>query len=534
MYHALAYRDWAGNARTDRSAGARLRAHNEAMSTPPHTWARPLRISGSPDRWPLHDAQASRLAEQAAQAQHAPHALMRRAGWAVARLALALAPHAARFQVWAGPGNNGGDGLVAARLLHQAGRPVHVSWLGDAAHLPADAAHALATAQQAGVPLQAWSGGQVPAHDLAIDALLGLGAARPPAGALAAAIEAINAGAAPVLAVDIPSGLHPDSGSVLGSAAVRAQHTLGLLSLKPGCHTGQGRDHAGDVWWDALGVDAGMPTAWLSGAPARASRQHAAHKGSFGDVAVVGGAPGMAGAAWLAARAALAAGAGRVYCSLLDDKNPSIDTSRPELMTRAAWWRSAPALMHTHTVVCGCGGGSAVAAVLPPLLAHAARLVLDADALNAVAADATLAALLQARRARGLPTLLTPHPLEAARLLATSTTQVQADRMASSQALAELFGATVLLKGSGSVIASAAGTPCVNPTGNAALATAGTGDVLAGWAAGLWAQTPEATPSQVAVAAAWWHGRAADMHANACPGTPLRASDLIDAMVMAH
>lgn len=487
-------------------------------------------MTGSLERWPLHGAQASRQAEQTALAARADHVLMAQAGLAVARLAQALAPHASRIVVWAGPGNNGGDGLVAARLLHQAGRQVQVAWLADAARLPPDAEWALAQARQAGVPLHAWSGQPLPAHALAIDALLGLGTARAPAGALAAAINAINDGPAAVLAVDIPSGLHPDTGSVLGSAAVRAHHTLALLSLKPGCHTGQGRDHAGVVWYDSLGLDAATPTAWLSGAPRAPNRHHSAHKGSFGDVAVVGGAPGMTGAAWLAARAALAAGAGRVYCSLLDDKLHATDALRPELMTRAAWWRSAPAVLAQHTVVCGCGGGQAVAAALPPLLAHAARLVLDADALNAVAGDAALAALLQARGARGLPTLLTPHPLEAARLLAMGTAQVQADRLAAAQALAHHFNATVLLKGSGSVVAAASGQPHINPTGNAALATAGTGDVLAGWAAGLWAQAPESVPSDVAAAAAWWHGHAADVHALAYPGTPLQASDLIEAM----
>jgi hydroxyethylthiazole kinase-like uncharacterized protein yjeF len=500
------------------------------MNTPTGNSTPPLRITGSRQSWPLHDAQASRRAEQSALAGHAAHALMARAGLAVARLAQALAPHASHVHVWAGPGNNGGDGLVAARLLHQAGRGVSVSLLGDPARLPADAAHALAQAQSCGVTLQAWCGEAVPSHDLAIDALLGLGATRAPAGGIAAAIDRICSSPATVLAVDIPSGLHPDTGSLIGSAAVRAHHTLALLSLKPGCHTGQGRDHAGCVWLDSLGVDAGPHSAWLSGAPDQATRPHAAHKGSFGDVAVVGGAPGMAGAAWLAARAALAAGAGRVYCSLLDDRATAVDTLRPELMGRAAWWRSAPDLLAQHTVVCGCGGGDVVASTLPPLLAHAARLVLDADALNAVAADVLLAHLLQARGARGLPTLLTPHPLEAARLLQTSTAQVQADRLAAAHGLAQRFGASVLLKGSGSVIAAPSGTPHINATGNAALATAGTGDVLAGWCAGLWAQTPEAPPAQVAASAAWCHGRAADVYALGRPGAPLRASDLIEVM----
>ena len=134
------------------------------------------------------------------------------------------------------------------------------------------------------------------------------------------------------------------------------------------------------------------------------------------------------------------------------------------------------------TVVCGCGGGTDVRQALPPLLSHAARLVLDADALNALADDTALQALLRQRGARGLATVLTPHPLEAARLLACSSADVQRDRLAAAKALSDRLGATVLLKGSGTVIAAPTGVPWVNSSGNAALATAGSGDVLAGWA----------------------------------------------------
>jgi hydroxyethylthiazole kinase-like uncharacterized protein yjeF len=333
-----------------------------------------------------------------------------------------------------------------------------------------------------------------------------------------------------VLAVDLPSGLHPDTGALLGDAAVAAGATLALLTIKPGCCTGHGRDQAGELWLDTLGVTADAPTAWLSGAPERRPRAHATHKGSFGDVAVVGGAAGMVGAAWLAARATLAAGAGRVYCSLLDEGAAPFDPARPELMARAAWWRSAPAVLAQTTVVCGCGGGDAVRAALPPLLSQAGRLVLDADALNAVAADPALLTLLRARPARGLATLLTPHPLEAARLLRTDSAQVQADRLAAARRLADETGATVLLKGSGSVVAAPGRLPHVNPTGNAALASAGTGDVLAGWAAGLWAPQPQAQAFDVAVAAAWQHGRAADLHVADGAANVLRAADLVEAM----
>ncbi|MCC9646141.1 NAD(P)H-hydrate dehydratase [Rubrivivax sp. JA1029] len=473
--------------------------------------------------WPLHDAAASRAAEAAALAGAPPHALMRRAGLGVARLALALAPHARTVAVLAGPGNNGGDGLVAARHLHAAGKAVRVVLAGDSGRLPADAADALAAAQAAGVPI-AQALDEAPA-ELVIDALLGLGTRRAPEGRIAAAIDWAATRRAPVLAVDLPSGLHPDTGQPLGETCLRADATLALLTLKPGLFTGHGRDHAGQVWFDDLGVAAGGETARLTGAPPGPVRHHAQHKGSFGDLAVVGGAPGMAGAAWLAARAALAAGAGRVYCSLLDANAPLLDAARPELMGCPAWWRSPPATLAAATVVAGCGGGQAVREALPALLAHAGRLVLDADALNVLAADPSLQRLLTHR---SRPTVLTPHPLEAARLLGTTAAAVQADRVAAAQRLAERLGCVVVLKGSGSVVAAPGALPSLNPTGNALLATAGTGDVLAGWLGGRWAAGGEAFDS--AVAAAWQHGHAADRAQAAGARAPLRAADLVEAL----
>jgi hydroxyethylthiazole kinase-like uncharacterized protein yjeF len=489
----------------------------------------PVFVAPDTGPWPLHDAAASRAAEAEALAATAPQALMQRAGLAVARLALALAPHARRIHVAAGPGNNGGDGLEAAMHLHRAGKDVSVTLLGDPGRLPADAAKALLRAREAGVSIGTTATGSD--ADLCIDALLGLGTRRPPEGVIAAAIEQLNAQAVPVLAIDLPSGLHPDSGTALGGLAVRASATLALLTLKPGLFTGAGRDHAGQVWFDALGVAAAGATASLSGAPAPRVRAHAQHKGSFGDVAVVGGAPGMTGAAWLAARSALAAGAGRVYCSLLDATAPLLDAGRPELMGRSAWWTGSPAVLGASTVVCGCGGGTAVREALPPLLAHAARLVLDADALNAIAADTALQSLLGARGERGRPTVLTPHPLEAARLLGVDAATVQADRLLAASRLAQLFGATVVLKGSGSVIAAPGHLCAINPTGNPLLATAGTGDVLAGWIGGRWAQGGDAF--QAAAAAVWQHGQAADRAAASGDSSPLRADDLIEAMRLA-
>lgn len=488
----------------------------------------------SRQRWPLHATDAARAVEQASLAATAPFALMSRAGLAVARLALAVAPHARNIWVAAGPGNNGGDGLVAARHLLAAGRRVRVSLTGDPARLPSDAARALTEARAAGVPIEP---AIAPSAEctLAIDALLGLGSARAPEGAIARGVAVLNGLGCPVLAVDLPTGLATDSGRLLGDAAVRATHTLALLTLKPGLFTAAGRDHAGRVWIDTLGIDAGAQsaTSWLAGPPLPRPRAHAQHKGSFGDVVVIGGAPGMGGAALLAASAALAAGAGRVWLGRLDDAGFAVDGAHPELMPRPASELLDPARLATSTVVCGCGGATAVAALLPAVFAHARVLVLDADGLNAVAADPALASALAARAERELPSVVTPHPLEAARLLATDAKTVQADRIDAAGALARQLRCTVVLKGSGSVIAGPDRRPTINPTGNARLAVAGAGDALAGWLGGWIAAGAASTPAAVHDAAAesvWLHGRAAEI---APADQPLAAGGLAALMACA-
>ena len=515
----------------------------------------PQRIApGEVGAW-LHDTEASRAVEAAALARHAPHVLMQRAGLAVARLALAVAPHAQRVWIACGPGNNGGDGLVAARHLQRAGWAVHVTLCGDAARAPDDARRALAEA--VGDGLQVSAAPPDGAVDLVIDALLGLGATRAPHGAIADAIVAIEAQRdAIVLAVDLPSGLHADTGQRTGTVAVRASHTLSLLTLKPGLFTAAGRDHAGQIWLDALGETPTGDTASarLAGAAALnelAARPHASHKGSFGDVAVVGGAAGMTGAALLAARSALASGAGRVFVGLLDAAAPRYDPTRAELMFRPQWWRGDAAQIARCTVVCGCGGGEAVRDALPVLLARCPRLVLDADALNAVATDPGLRRQLRQRAGRGMATVLTPHPLEAARLLDSDSTAVQADRLRAANGLAQTLCCVVLLKGSGSVIAAPDALPVINPSGNGLLASGGSGDVLAGWIAGIWAQlaathgerprheraaaanaaAPHRLAALAACTAVWAHGRAADVALARAPHSlALRADDLSDAI----
>lgn len=449
--------------------------------------------------WPLFEVTALRHLEKQAAAGLPAHTLMQRAGLAVARLALALAPHAQRIWVACGPGNNGGDGLEAAMHLRQWGKHVLVTWLGDEARAPDDAKASLQRARAAGVQFADEPPAQ---YDFALDALLGIGSSRAPAGMLARHIERLNAGTAPVFAVDVPSGL--DAGTGQAGLVVHAAHTLSLLALKPGLFTGSGRDAAGAVWFDDLGVapDA-QPAALLSAPPASRIRPHASHKGSYGDVAVIGGAPGMAGAALLAARAAMHLGAGRVFVGFLDPSAPAVDPLQPDLMVRP--WDSLD--LSDMAVACGCGGGAAVRVALPRAL-HARALVLDADALNAIGADPQLQSLLEARGRRGAPTVLTPHPLEAARLLASDVSFVQEDRLGAARAIARRFGCVVVLKGSGSVIADPDGGARINPTGNARLAIAGTGDVLAGMIAARLAGGEDAMTA--ASAAVFLHGLAAD------------------------
>lgn len=450
--------------------------------------------------WPLFDVAASRALEQAAASRLPPHTLMQRAGLAVARLALALAPHARTIWIPCGPGNNGGDGIEAAIHLRQWGKDPVVTWLGDEARAPADTLASLGRAREAKVAFA----GEMPAQwDLAIDALLGLGSTRPLQGTMESWAQAISEAAAPVLAVDLPSGLDSDTGT---GHAVTATHTLSLLSLKPGLFTAAGRDASGQVWFDDLGIGASghEPSAWLGSPPPAPVRLHASHKGSYGDVAVIGGAAGMTGAALLAGSAALHAGAGRVFVALLDGGTLGVDASQPELMFRA--WDSLD--LTQVAAACGCGGGDAVRDVLPKVLSRARALVLDADALNAIAADSQLQSLLRSRARRQGMTVLTPHPLEAARLLGCNSQEVQRNRLLASRELVQRFGCVVVLKGSGSVIAAPGSPTTINPTGNARLATAGTGDVLAGMVAARLAGGAGAFDA--AAGAVYAHGLAAD------------------------
>lgn len=466
----------------------------------------------------LYTVAQIRAIEQAAATSLAPGTLMQRAGQAAANVALALIAGLPKERrsvlLLAGPGNNGGDAFeAAANLAHtNAGVDVAILHLPGSAPLSLEAADAFARAQAS----QARFIDALPEREpgLVVDGLFGIGLARPLDATARALVDGLNARRWQVLALDVPSGLDADTGMVVGphGAAIHAARTLTFIADKPGLHTLGGRDHAGEVQVDGLGIEAEQhvaATVQLNEVALFAARllprRHDSHKGSFGDVVIAGGAQGMAGAAVLAARAALYAGAGRVIVAALDG-GAAFDPLHPEIMFKDA----ASDLLAQETVVIGPGlGGSAQAmGLLADALAGDAAIVLDADGLNLVSASLELAERVRARAARGLATVLTPHPLEAARLLAVGTPEVQQDRLSTARQLAEHYQAVVVLKGSGSVIAAPGELLVVNANGNPGLATGGSGDTLAGLCGALLAQGWSAR--EAACGAVWLHGAAAD------------------------
>lgn len=427
---------------------------------------------------------------------------MERAGLAVARLLIAIAPHAKSIWIPCGPGNNGGDGFIAARFLQEWGKNPIVTRLSNTPPAQPDARAAFESALAGKVTFQNLAPEQ---FDACIDAIFGIGLTRDPDERYTNWLTQINGSGVPVLSIDIPSGLNADTGQA-AALHVCASATLSLLTLKPGLFTSDGRDACGDIWFNSLEVSgAASACAKLNVAPGIKKRQHNSHKGSYGDVVIVGGAPGMRGAAQLAARAALYSGAGRVYVIYLDAVDIDPTSDQPELMTRSMGEIDFSCL----TVVAGCGGGTAISSHLALILRTAARLVLDADALNAIAGSSELQELTRARTQHS--TVMTPHPLEAARLLATDTRTVQADRLDAARQLSQMFSCTVVLKGSGTIITAPDETPRINATGNARLASPGTGDVLAGLVGALMAGGDSAF--HAACGATYRHGRVADLWA---------------------
>ena len=499
----------------------------------------------------LFDVAQTRQLENMASArvQNGPN-LMSQAGLSVAKLAMAIKPFAPRHWIFCGPGNNGGDGLEAATHLHQWGQEVRVVLWQPLSKRPSDAANALNKVKALGLSIQETlpTQSEVGPQDLCIDAMLGIGLrsgtaeASERSASKRSASEHSASGAAQdmqtwihslyqfgahVLAVDIPSGLNANTGQFQNKpttpANIQAQHTLQLLTAKPGCITAHGRDACGTLWLDTLNSD-DLQQNLTASAQLNSrfqnilKRQHASHKGSFGDVTVIGGEAvqvrgmGMTGAVDLAASAALHAGAGRVMACYLEAENntaANFSAIAPAPRLAEIMQRQFSAVqLQNGVIVCGGGGGMAVVKVLPQVLQHSVSLVLDADALNAISRDPWLRDLLRQRATRNLRTVITPHPLEAARLLSSDSATVQNDRLCAAQTLAKDLHCTVVLKGSGTVIAKSGAVPAVNFTGNARLATGGTGDVLAGLLGARMAQGMG--DFEAACTAVFEHGLAAD------------------------
>jgi hydroxyethylthiazole kinase-like uncharacterized protein yjeF len=456
--------------------------------------------------------------------------LMERAGAAAWKLLRERWPKARRIGVACGPGNNGGDGYVLARLAKADGCHVEVvipeSMSPPEGAARADAAVRAAEAWRLAKGRTTYFDGNLPEVDAWVDALYGIGLKRAPEGMPRALIERINGARVPTLALDVPSGLDADRGSAIG-VAVRADATLCFVAAKRGLYTGPARDFAGEVRLDTLGIAAetfaGFPPAAAWFAPPQlaaglAPRHANAHKGEHGHVLCVGGEEGMGGAVRLCAEAALRTGVGLASVATRGAGVAALLAVRPEAMTHAVEdgdaLRPLAARADVLAVGPGLGQGPWGRDLFETAIAAGKPLVLDADALNLLA---------EAPRALPLATL-TPHPGEAARLLGIATAAVQADRFAAAEALAARFECVVVLKGAGTLVAAPGCTTAVIGAGNPGMATGGMGDVLTGVVAALQAQ--RLPPFEAAVYGALLHGAAGDAAAQVDGERGLLPSDL--------
>jgi NAD(P)H-hydrate epimerase len=452
------------------------------------------RLMPHSDRLPhaLYRAEQVRALDLAAIHEHGiPGAeLMERAGSAAYRLLRRRWPAARDVTVLCGVGNNGGDGLVVARLARADGLAVRVLQVGDPGSLKGDALAMADVWRAAGGGLEPYRG--LPERtDVIVDALLGTGLERDVEGPWAQAVDAANAHPAPVLAIDVPTGLHADTGRVLGTA-VRAAATVSFIGLKQGMFTGSGPERCGAVHFDALQVPAVLYAReilsarrldWGKQSEILGPRRRDAHKGDFGHVLVVGGAPGFSGAVRLAGEGALRAGAGLVTVATHPLHAPLTNVGRPELMARGVERAAdlSPLLERATMVAVGPGLGRQDwgRGLLKAVLERDLPLVVDADALNLLADSAV----------HRDDWVLTPHPGEAARLLRCASAEIQADRFAAVRRLQERFGGVAVLKGAGTLIRGPSHRPTgVCSQGNPGMAAGGTGDVLTGVVAALLAQ----------------------------------------------
>ena len=461
--------------------------------------------------------------------------LMCRAGRAVVDVARDSFVQAGRWLILCGPGNNGGDGYVVARLAAKAGIDVTVCSLVDPRQLKGDAAQAYSDWQAGGGEVLNWPLPESVSCDLALDALLGTGIDRAVSGEFRGAIAWLNQLDCPKIAIDIPSGLNADTGCPMG-CAVRAQATVTFVGRKRGMYTADGPDHCGVIHFDDLAIPATAASEYSDQAGSLLTmdflpetlkrRPRNSHKGNFGHVLAVGGIQGMGGAIRLCGEAALRSGAGKVTLATEAAHAGLVNLGRPELMVKAIGGKAdlLPLLEKDFVVAVGPGLGVTdwSQSMLKACLESQAPLVVDADGLN------LLAQLTQRGFGGRDHWILTPHPAEAARLLACSVSEIQQDRVLSAKAIARNFGACVVLKGCGTVVVDPTGEYAICPGGNPGMATAGSGDVLTGIISALLGQGLSCfDAARIGVLA---HARAGDLAAARLGEMALIAGDITESL----
>lgn len=457
------------------------------------------------------------------------YTLMCRAAAAALEHLRARWPEARHLLVLCGGGNNGGDGLVLARLAALAGLRPRVVLLAEPDKLSGDAARAHADLVETTVQIERWQGITcalaLASVDVVVDGMFGTGLSRPIEGQLASLIGAVNASRRPVLALDCPSGLCSDTGAVLG-VAVQAALTVTFVERKIGHYLGLAPDYVGALRVERLGIETVLPAPAPSPAAcllppslleafASTPRRAVAHKGNHGHVLVLGGAPGMGGAARLAGEAALYAGAGLVTVATAPVHASVLNLGRPELMCHGVDSASAlaPLLARATVVVAGPGLGREAwgRALLDAAIDSDLPLLLDADGLNLLAQEEQTGWRQRLRaRDEDQSVVLTPHPGEAGRLLGDRDAGgVQADRLGTHAALVEKFASVVVLKGAGSLVGAPGWSPHVCDRGNPGMAVAGMGDVLSGVIGAVMGQgTPAMASASLGVLA---HATAGDL-----------------------
>jgi NAD(P)H-hydrate epimerase len=459
------------------------------------------------------------------------YTLMCRAGQAAFEILRQKWPTARRILVVCGFGNNAGDGYVLAQLAADAGLSVTVVSLVSTEFLRGAAQQAWQAYRKAGGDAQAWDARFPEDADVVVDAILGTGLSRPIDDELQHVINAINSSALPVLSLDVPSGLHAETGQVMG-AAIHATHTMSFIGLKTGLYLGEGPDYVGELSLDELSIPssifqaAGKIAIRIDESRVKRlllPRKRTAHKGQFGHVLIIGSGLGMPGAARLAGEACLRVGAGLVTVATRPEYVSSVVAGCPELMVRGALNPNDLSSLfdEVDVIAIGPGLGQDIWAqnLFAAVLATHKPLIVDADALNLLANHP------QPRD----HWVLTPHPGEAARLLGSNTVSIQAARLQSVKNLADRYGGVVVLKGAGTWVATANELPAVCDRGNPGMAAPGMGDVLTGIIAGIVAQHSDIKSSlwQSACAGVYVHALAGD-HVARQGERGMRASDLIE------